>query len=70
MGCLLTRCVYFESVIHDTDDDILEDICDIGDDGDINIGAESFLLSGNAVNLSETLSQIFNLCGFQDHKKC
>ena len=36
MGCLLTRCVYFEAVIHDTDDDILEDICDIGDDDDID----------------------------------
>ena len=36
MGCLLTRCVYFETVIHDTDDDILEDICDIGDDDDID----------------------------------
>ena len=36
MGGLLTRCVYFETVIHDTDDDILEDICDIGDDDDID----------------------------------
>ena len=26
----------FCHVIHDTDDDILEDICDIGDDGDID----------------------------------
>ena len=36
MGCLLTKCSYFEAVIHHTDDDILEDICDIGDDDDID----------------------------------
>ena len=36
MGCLSTKFVYFESVINHTDDDILEDICDIGDDDDID----------------------------------
>ena len=36
MGCLLAKSDYFESVIHHTDNDILEDICDIGDDDDID----------------------------------
>jgi hypothetical protein len=36
MGCLLTRCVYFKSAVHDKDDDILQDICDVGDDDDID----------------------------------
>ena len=36
MGCLLAKSDYFESVIHHTDNDILEDICDIGDDEDID----------------------------------
>ena len=36
MGGLLSSCVYFETVIHETDDDILEDSCDIGDDDDID----------------------------------
>ena len=36
MGCLSTKFVYFEPVINHTDDDILEDICDIGDDDDID----------------------------------
>ena len=36
MYCLLTRCVYFKSAVHDKDDDILQDICDVGDDDDID----------------------------------
>ena len=32
MGCLISSCLYFESVIHETDDDILEDSRDIDDD--------------------------------------
>ena len=36
MGCLLAKSDYFESVIRHTDNDILEDICDIGDDDDID----------------------------------
>jgi hypothetical protein len=36
MGCLLAKSVYFETVIHHTDNDVLEDICDIGSDDDID----------------------------------
>ena len=36
MGCLLAKSDYFETVIHPTDNDVLEDICDIGSDDDID----------------------------------
>ena len=42
MGGLLSSCFYFETAIHDTNDDIFEDSCDIGDDDDIDDDDDSW----------------------------
>ena len=42
MGGLLSRCIYFETVIHNTDDNVLEDSCDIDDDDDIDEDDDSW----------------------------